>query len=158
MSLGDIVHQHFTTPWESVVRATLSHTSSIIRLTVTTNKRKSKRGKHVLSIVLYLGNQNYIFKTNTFISMIRYLRIHLQFKHFYKCRNPTSFVVNVSPYNRAIPTSVARTTLSQGVVKCWWTNVTQWHDRRRRVVASNHGWGLSIPYRSIHAVPALIQD
>ena len=50
------------------MRAFISHTSSIIRLTVTTNRRKSQQGKHVLSMVtylmkyvlgmvLYLGNQ-----------------------------------------------------------------------------------------------------
>ena len=62
------------------------------------------------------------------------------------------------PYNRAIPTSVARPTLSQDVVKL----VKQMSPKDMTVVvgvvASNHGWGLSIPYRSIHVVTALIQD
>ena len=48
------------TPWESVVRAFISHTSSIIRLTVTTNRRKSQQGKHVFKYS-YLQNK-YVYK------------------------------------------------------------------------------------------------
>ena len=74
-----VVSGTFTTPWESVGRATLVGNSSIIRLTITTNEIKFYIWKHfMISRVIYLWKS---FDTNTFLSMIIYLRIPIH-EHF----------------------------------------------------------------------------